>query len=271
MGLLDGKTALITGAARGQGRSHAIRLAGEGARIIAVDIAQQINDIPYALANEGDLEKTRALVEEAGGEILTRQLDVRDLDALKALIAEVGPVDIAVANAGIVYLGTAWEVPQNEWQDTIDVNLTGVWNTLQAVVPGMIELGSGSIILTASVTAEHAQAGLAPYVASKHGVLGLMRAFALELAPHNIRVNTVNPGNVDTPIIDNPPMHRRLRPDLEAPTKEDAAVAFAKMNTMDVPWVDPIDISNAVLWLASDQARFVTGSSITVDAGLLLS
>jgi SDR family mycofactocin-dependent oxidoreductase len=271
MGQLTGRTALITGAARGQGRAHAVRCAEEGANIVAIDIASQIDTVPYPMATPEDLAETERLVKELGVSIRTEVLDVRDREALTGLASDVGPIDVVVANAGIVSQHAAWNHPQQQWHDIMDVNLTGTWNTLQATIPGMIERGArASIVLIASVTAVHAQANISAYGASKHGVIGLMRSFARELAPHGVRVNAVIPGNVDTPMIDNPAVHELVRPDVKNPGRQDAAQAFASMNAIDVPWVEARDVSNAVLWLASDQARYVTGTSITVDAGLLL-
>jgi SDR family mycofactocin-dependent oxidoreductase len=271
-GRLAGKTALITGGARGQGRSHALRLAEEGANIVAVDIADQIDTVPFPMGTREDLAETGRLVQKLGVSVRTEKLDVRDPEALAALVAEIESIDIVVANAGIVSQEVAWKYPQRQWQDTIDVNLTGTWNTLQATVPSMIEKRTkGSIIVISSVCGVRAQNNIAAYTVSKHGLIGMVRSFALELAPYGIRVNAVNPGNVDTPMINNQPIYRLLRPDLENPGREEAAEAFRSMNLMDVPWVDARDISNAVLWLASEEARYVTGTSITVDAGLLLA
>jgi SDR family mycofactocin-dependent oxidoreductase len=203
MGRVEGKVALITGAARGQGRSHALRLAEEGADIIAVDVCGQLDTVPYAMATEADLEETAKQVEDRDRRILTRQADVRDLGQLQAAVAdgvsEFGHLDIVCANAGIGSMGPAWELSEETWQDMIDVNLTGVWKTVKAVIPQMIEQGTGgSIVLTSSIFGVQAGANVAHYVAAKHGVTGLMRALAVELAPHRIRVNSVHPTTVDT-------------------------------------------------------------------------
>lgn len=270
-GLLAGKRVLITGAARGQGRSHALRMAEEGADILAVDIADQINTVPFLMGTHEDLAETERLVTEIGVSVRTEKLDVRDREALSTFVSEVEPIDIVVANAGIVSQEVAWRYSQEQWQDIMEVNLTGTWNTLQATVPGMIEQKvKGSIVLISSVCGVRAQSNIAAYNVSKHGLIGMMRSFALELAPFGIRVNAVNPGNVDTPMINNAAVYQLLRPDLEKPGREEAAEAFRNMNLMDTPWVAARDISNAVLWLASDEARYVTGTSIAVDAGLLL-
>lgn len=272
MGTLTGKTAFITGVARGMGRAHALRLAEEGADIVGIDVPSQIETVPFEMSTGDDLDETVRQVRALGRSITVDRIDVRDRDAMERFVTAAGPIHVAVANAGISGLQAAWKVSQEQWQDTVDVNLTGVWNTIQAVLPDMLARGEGgSIVLIASVCAVHPSRGLTPYVASKHGVLGLMRGFALELAPHRIRVNTVNPGNVDTPMINNDAVFERMIRGQEEGRKEEALKVFSRMNAMDTPWVESRDIANAVAWLASDEARFVTGSSITVDAGLLLT
>lgn len=272
MTLLDNRTAFITGIARGQGRAHALRLAAEGADIVGIDAPAQIDSVPFAMGTEGDLDETVRQVESLGRKITVNRIDVRDRNGMERFIEEAGPIDIAVANAGISSIEAAWKVNQQRWQDTIDVNLTGVWNTIQAVLPGMLARGQGgSIIIIASVCGVHPSRGLTPYVASKHGAIGLMKGFALELAPHRIRVNTVNPGNVDTPMINNEAVYERMLRGQNDRGREGAVKMFSQMNAMDTPWVESRDVANAVAWLASDEARFVTGTSITVDAGLLLT
>jgi SDR family mycofactocin-dependent oxidoreductase len=273
MGRVEGKVALITGAARGQGRSHALRLAEEGADIIAVDVCSQLDTVPYAMATEADLEETAKQVEDRDRRILTRQADVRDLGQLQAAVAdgvsEFGHVDIICANAGILSASPAWEISEETWQEMIDVNLTGVWKTVKAVIPRMIEQGSGgSIILTSSTAGLIAFGNLAHYTAAKHGVTGLMRTLAVELAPHRIRVNSVHPTTVDTDMIQNSLVYQLFlgRPDA---SRADAEVAMKGLNALPIPWVEAVDISNAVLYLASDEARYVTGTTHLVDAGAL--
>ena len=269
MGRLDGKVAFITGAARGQGRSHAIRLAEEGADIIAVDICGPIETVPYPLASEDDLDETAREVESRGRRIVAQPADVRDDAALQkafdAGVAEVGPVDIVVANAGIASIG------QNElraaWQDVIDVNLTGVFNTVETAVPSMIERGAGGCIVLTSSTAGltgiggRTRGGLA-YTASKHGVVGLMRNYATTLAPYLIRVNSVHPTGVNTDMVVNEAMQEFLR--LE-PQRVNGLT-----NAMPVELLEAVDISNAIVWLASEEARYVTGVTLPVDAGFTL-
>jgi SDR family mycofactocin-dependent oxidoreductase len=274
MGRVEGKVALITGAARGQGRSHALRLAEEGADIIALDVCSQVETVPYAMATEADLEETAKQVEDRDRRILTRQADVRDLGQLQAAVAdgvsEFGHLDIVCANAGIASIGVAWELTEESWHDMIDINLTGVWKTVKAAVPQMLEQGSGgSIILTSSIFGVQAGANVAHYVAAKHGVTGLMRALAVELAPHRIRVNSVHPTTVDTDMIQNRMTYELFLGRSDA-SRADAEMGMKVLNALPVPWVDAVDISNAVLFLASDEARYVTGTALAVDAGSLL-
>jgi SDR family mycofactocin-dependent oxidoreductase len=272
MARLDGKVAFITGAARGQGRSHALRLAEEGAEIIACDICEQIESVPYEMASEDDLQETVRMVEDLDQRIVSRKADVRDEGQLKAVVeeglSELGRIDIVCANAGIASYAPAWELTEEQWQDMIDTNLTGVWETCKVAIPHMIERGEGgSIILTSSTAGIMGLANTAHYVAAKHGVVGLMKTLANELAPHMIRVNSIHPTVVDTPMVQNEGTYRLFRPDLENPTAEDAAEGFKSLNALPIPWVEARDISNAVLWLASDDARYVTGQQLKVDAG----
>jgi SDR family mycofactocin-dependent oxidoreductase len=269
---LDGKVAFVTGAARGQGRSHALRLAEEGAEIVACDICEQIDTVEYPLASEDDLNETARLVEDLDRRIVARKADVRDGGQLKVVveegISEFGKIDIVCANAGIATYGPSWELTEEAWQDMIDTNLTGVWETCKAVIPHMIERGEGgSIILTSSTAGIMGLANIGHYTAAKHGVVGLMKVLANELAPHMIRVNSIHPTGVDTPMVQNEATYRLFLPDVENPTREDAAQAFQTLNSLPIPWVEARDISNAVLWLASDEARYVTGQQLKVDAG----
>lgn len=275
MGRLDGKVALVSGAGRGQGRSHARRLAEEGADIIAFDICRDIDTSVIPLSKPEDLAETARLVEEHDRRIVTAEADSRDLRAVTEVVergvGEFGRLDIVCANAGISSYAPAHELTEQQWQDMIDVNLTGVWKTCKAVIPHMIEAGNGgSIILTSSTAGLKALGNLAHYVSAKHGVVGLMRTLAVELAPHMIRVNTVNPTTVLTDMIDNEPSFQLFRPDLESPTRADAEEAFRSINALPIPWVEPVDISNAIVWLASDEARYVTGVTLPVDAGFMV-
>ena len=263
-GRVAGKVAFITGAARGQGRSHAIRLAEEGADIIAVDICRDYGTVPYAMATEADLAQTVKAVEAMDRRIVATQADVRAFGSLKAAVddgvAQLGRLDIVSANAGICTVQPWDEVSPAVWQDTLDTNLTGVWNTMVVSVPHLIAAGGGSIICTSSTAGIKGLPYLAPYVAAKHGVVGIARTMANELASHKIRVNTVHPTGVDTP------MGTGLG-GLEALIGRDPNLGPIYMNTLPVEIVEPRDISNAVLFLASDEARYVTGLEFTVDAG----
>jgi SDR family mycofactocin-dependent oxidoreductase len=276
-GRVDGKVAFITGAARGQGRSHAVRLAQEGADIIAVDVCKRItsnDDIPAPTPD--DLAETADLVKGLNRRIVTAEVDVRDYDALKAAVdggvEQLGRLDIIVANAGIGNGGqTLDHTSESDWTDMIDVNLSGVWKTVKAAVPHLISAGrGGSIILTSSVGGLKAYAHTGHYIAAKHGVVGLMRTFAVELGHHFIRVNSVHPTNVNTPLFMNEGTMKLFRPDLENPSPDDMAVVAQMMHVLPIGWVEPVDISNAVLFLASDEARYVTGLTMTVDAGSML-
>lgn len=276
MGKLKGKVAFITGAARGQGRSHAVRLAEEGADIIAVDVAQQLSTTEYPLATAEDLGETVRLVEALGRRIVAKQADVRNYDvlasAVDAGVSELGRLDIVVANAGIAGFGKVDELSEEQWREMIDVNLTGVWHTTKVAIRHLRQAGGGSIILTSSVAGLRGTANLAHYIAAKHGVVGLMRALAVELAHDRIRANSVHPTSVDTAMIHNDLTYALFAPDLAAAQRDRAALSerFASINVLPIDWVDPVDISNAVVWLASDDARYVTGVTLPVDAGTLV-
>jgi SDR family mycofactocin-dependent oxidoreductase len=263
-GRVAGKVAFITGAARGQGRSHAIRLAQEGADIIAVDICEDIASAGYGMATEADLADTVKAVEALDRRIFAQKADVRDASALKAAldagVAELGRLDIVSANAGICTVQTWDEVTPEVWQDTLDTNLTGVWNTMVAATPHLIANGGGSIICTSSTAGIKGLPFLSPYVAAKHGVVGIARSLANELAQYKIRVNTVHPTGVQTPMVAG-------LGGLDAILGRDPQLGPIFMNTYPIEIVEPVDISNAVLFLASDEARYVTGLQFTVDAG----
>jgi (+)-trans-carveol dehydrogenase len=274
-GRVAGKVAFITGAARGQGRSHAIRLAQEGADIIAVDICGQVESVPYPMSTPDDLAQTVKEVEALDRRIVATQADVRDYGALKAAVddgvAQLGRLDIVSANAGIFSFGTLEELDDTTWQDMIDVNLTGVWHAAKAAIGHLRAAGGGSIILTSSTAGLQAIENTGHYTSAKHGVVGLMRTLARELAPDMIRVNSVHPTVVNTDMVQNAATYALFAPDLpEAErTKETIAPRFAALNVLPINWVEPVDISNAVLWLASDEARYVTGVTLPIDAGLL--
>ncbi len=274
-GRVEGKVAFVTGAARGQGRSHAVRLAEEGADIVAVDICAQVDSVTsYEMATADDLRETVALVEALDRRIIAATADVRDFahlsHVLDGAVAELGHLDIVCANAGIYSTGRMVDLSEQTWQDMIDINLTGVWHTCKAAIPHLIAAGGGSMILTSSAVGLKASQNVGHYGAAKHAVVGLMRTLALELAGDMIRVNSVHPTGVDTPMIMNDSLYRQMRPDAAHPTREDVIPVMSSMNALPVPWVEPIDISNAVLFLASDEARYVTGVTFPVDAGLTI-
>ena len=272
MARLEGKVAFITGAARGQGRSHAVRLAQEGADIIAVDVCRQVETVPYPTATPEDLAETVRQVEALDRRIVATEADVRDLAALTAAVdagvAELGRLDIVLANAGISTPAPSLEMDEETWQTMIDVNLTGVWKTLRASVPHVIAGGrGGSVVITSSLAAIYANPGTAHYSAAKAGLVMLAKVLAKELAPQNIRVNTIHPTTVATDMILNDVTYRLFRPDLESPTRADFEEAALTLNALPVPAIEAVDISNAVLYLVSDDGRYVTGTTHVVDAG----
>jgi SDR family mycofactocin-dependent oxidoreductase len=276
MGRVQGKVAFITGAARGQGRSHAVRLAEEGADIIAVDRCEDFETIGYPMATPEDLEETAKLVEKTGRGIVTAQGDVKDTGALKEALdrglAEFGKVDIVVAQAGIA--GMKGQPPLQAWIDVINTNLIGTINAIQVALPHLAE--GASIIATGSTaalmdTSKKDNPGNDPggmaYVHSKRALSNFVHDLATELSPRGIRANVVHPTNCNTDMLRSEPMYRSFRPDLENPELKDAEPVFYVQQAMKVPWVEPEDISNAVLWLASDESRFVTGAQLRIDAG----
>ncbi len=272
MGRLDGQVAFITGAARGQGRSHALALAAEGADIIAVDICRQAETVPYPMSTPGDLAETVREVEALDRRVIASQVDIRDLAAVQKAVdegvTELGRLDIVLANAGISAPAPTLEMDEAVWDEMIDINLTGQWKTICAAVPHIIAGGrGGSVVITSSLAALHANENTAHYSAAKAGLVGLMKVLAKELAPKNIRVNTIHPTTVATDMILNEPTYRLFRPDLENPNREDFEVAARTLNKLPIAAVDPVDISNAVLYLITEAGRYVTGTTFVVDAG----
>lgn len=276
MGRVQGKVAFVTGAGRGQGRSHAVRLAEEGADIIAVDMCQDVATTKYPLATPEDLQETVRLVEKLDRRIVAVQADVREAAQLRAAVdqglAELGRLDIVVAQAGIAPLGG--EPPLQAWTDVVNTNLIGTINAIQAALPHLTE--GASIIATGSNAAlmNHAivdvpgsDPGGTGYAFAKRALSEYVHELATNLAPRGMRANVVHPTNVNTPMLQSPPMYRSFRRDLENPTREDAELAFPAMQAMPIPYVEPVDISNAVLFLASDEARYITGVQLRVDAG----
>ena len=273
MGLLDGKVAFITGGSRGQGRAHAVTCAREGADVIVIDIAGQLATVPYQLATADDLDETVKLVEAQGRRALAIKADVRSQrqldDAVAAGIAEFGKIDILIANAGIWTMGSFWELTDEQWDEMIGVNLTGVWKAAKAVAPHMIDRRSGSIVITASVNALEAGQYTAHYVAAKHGLIGLMRNIALELAPYGIRCNAISPGAVKTPMTNHQGAWDMFAGHLGG-TEEDMIEAGHHYTLLaGTSWLDPQDIANAALYLNSGLASRVTGVTLPVDAGHL--
>jgi len=275
-GRVKGKVAFVTGAARGQGRSHAVRLAEEGADIIAVDLCRDIDTIGYPMAAPEDLDETARLIEKTGQSAVVAQSDVRDAAQLQAALdsglAEFGRLDIVVGQAGIA--GMKGQPPLQAWCDVINTNLIGTINAIQAALPHLSE--GASIIATGSTaalmdTAKKDNPGNDPggmaYIHSKRGIAHFVHDLATELAPLGIRANAVHPTNTNTAMLQSEPMYRSFRPDLERPTRADAEPVFGVQQAMKIPYVEPEDISNAVLWLASDEARYVTGMQLRVDAG----
>lgn len=272
-GRLAGKVALITGGARGQGRSHAVRFAEEGADVVLVDLCGPVGSAPYPMADAADLQQTVQLVEDLDRRALAVRADVRDLAALRSAVADAvaafGRLDVVVANAGIASYAPALEMDEGTWQEMIDINLTGVWKTVRAAAPALVEGGrGGAVVLTSSVAGLIAFPALAHYCAAKHGLVGLAKVLAVELAPHGIRVNSVHPTNVDTDMIQNPAIHALFSGGAPGADRATAAAAMKAMHALPIPWVDAVDISNAVVWLASDEARYVTGIALPVDGGM---
>jgi (+)-trans-carveol dehydrogenase len=272
MGRVEGKVAFVTGAARGQGRSHAVRLAQEGADIIAVDVCRQVETVPYSTATSEDLAETVRQVEALDRRIIATEADVRDLAALQAAVddgvAQLGRLDIVLANAGISTPASTLEMDEETWSTMIDVNLTGQWKTIKAAVPHVVAGGrGGSVVITSSLAAIYANPNTAHYSAAKAGLVMLAKVLAKELAPHSIRVNTIHPTTVATDMILNEPTYRLFRPDLENPTRADFEEAALTLNKLPVPAIEAVDISNAVLYLVSEEGRYVTGTTHVVDAG----
>lgn len=271
MARLDGRVALITGGSRGQGRSHALTLAREGADIIICDIAEQVDTVPYEMGTGEQLDETVGMVEDLDRRCVAVKADVRDSGEMRGVadraISEYGKIDILCANAGIFSFGTVAEMSDQMWHDMIATNLTGVFNSMRAVLPHMVEQNYGRIVATSSMAGRMGMQNIGHYVAAKWGVLGLVKTLSLEVAGNGVTVNAVCPTGVDTDMIQNEAAYRLFLPDNENPTREDAAGAFATLNAQPIPWVEPQDISNAILFLVSDDARYITGEAINVAAG----
>ena len=258
---LTGKVAVITGSSRGIGKAIATRLAEDGHDLV-------VSDLPSMAET---LEQTRAELEGLGVQAVALTGDVSDAESVRGLVqgtAEtLGSLDVMVANAGIASYGRAWELDETTWQDMIDVNLTGVWHTAKAAIPQLIEAGGGAMVFTSSIGGFKGIQQVGHYVSAKHGVVGLMRNLANELAPHRVRVNTVHPTNVDTHMIQNPGTWGMFAPGDPEPTQEKAIPGFTSLNALEIPWIESVDVANAVLFLLSDEARYITGATLPVDAG----
>jgi len=271
MGSVDGRVALVTGAARGQGRAHALALAHEGADLVITDICSDISTVPYALGSAEELAETAALVEATGRRCLSMTADIRDTAAM-GLVAEAGidtfgGIDICVANAGVTGYGKFHELDDDTWNDMIDVDLTGTFKTLRAVLPHMLERRYGRIIATSSMAGRMGNANLAHYVAAKWGVIGMVKSLAMEVANKGITVNAIAPAAVDTPMLHNEAMYKLFCPDMDAPTREDVTPRYQAMNRLGVAWMNPEEISRAVLFVAADAAGSMTGQVIEVSLG----
>jgi SDR family mycofactocin-dependent oxidoreductase len=271
VGALDGRVALVTGGARGQGRSHAVALARAGARVVVCDACTNIASIEYPMATRTDLDETAKLVAAEGQECLALEADVRELEAIDAVVTEAtqmfGGVDILIANAG-VSLGVPVQATSGaQWSDVIDINLTGVFNAIRAVSAGMIERRYGRIVGISSMMGRRATSNIAAYTASKWGVIGLVKAAACDLASHGITVNAIAPGTVDTPMVQNDHLYRVVRPDLESPGPDDVAPFLAMLNPQNEAWFPAEEITRAVLFLVEEGARSITGAVLSVDSG----
>ena len=274
-GRVAGKVALISGAARGQGRSHAVRLAQEGADIIALDICANIPSVNYELATSSDLEETVRQVEGLDRRIVAVEVDVREAgavdEAVAAGVAALGRLDVISAGAGVGVAGQTIDLDDQAWRDAIDVNLTGAWHVAKSGAKHIIAGQNGGVIVfTGSAVALKPVQNVGPYLASKHGLVGLTRSLALELASHRIRVNCIHPTSVDTAMIHNETTYRLFRPGAETITRAEVSEIYRTLNVLDVDWIDAVDISNALLFLASDEARYITGIELPVDAGFAI-
>ncbi len=267
----DGKVALITGAARGQGRSHAIAFAEQGADVVLCDRCEDRDVVRYPLATQEDLDETVRLVQATGRKAISATFDTSDRQAMNSLVeraeSELGRIDIAVANAGVSVAAPVQSMSEAQWAETIGSNLTGVFNTVGAVAPGMISRGYGRIITISSMLGRAGNTNMAAYAASKWGVIGLSKSAALDLAPHGITVNTIAPGNISTPMIHNDSLYAMMRPDLDKPTADDVAPIFQTLHAQPVPWLDAEEITRVVLFFAAEASAHISGTVLPVDAG----
>jgi SDR family mycofactocin-dependent oxidoreductase len=271
MGRFDGKVVLVTGGARGQGRSHALAFAKEGAEIVVADIARQVDTVPYAMATDDDLRETVKLVEALDQRCVAVTADLRDSDGAKAAVSaaidQFGKLDILLVNHGLLSLSPVVDMSDEVWDDVIATDLTGVFKAVRAALPPMIAQEHGRIVVTASMAGRVGLPTVAHYCAAKWGVLGFVKSVAREVAPSNITVNAVCPTNVDTDMIHNPDFYALFAPGVENPTQQQVIPGFQSLNAIPVPWIQPIDVSNAMMFLAADEARYITGEALHVSAG----
>lgn len=271
MGRFDGKTVLITGGARGQGRSHALAFAREGADIVVTDIAKQVDTVPYTMSSEADLKETVSQVEAMDQRCLAIQADARDTEATNAAVAQAvdqfGKIDVLIVNHGLLSLSTVADMSDEVWDDVIASDLTGVFKAVRAVIPHMVSQRSGRIVATASMAGRTGLPTVAHYCAAKWGVIGFVKSVAREVAGDGVTVNCVCPTNVDTDMIHNEAFYALFAPGVDNPSRDDVIPGFQSLNAVPVPWIEAIDISNAMLFLASDEARYITGEALHVSAG----
>ena len=270
-GAVEGRVALVTGAARGQGRAHAVALAREGADVVVTDLCADIGTVPYPLGSRAELDETVRLVQAEGRRCFAVVADIRDTAAMDAVVTETissfGGLDICVANAGVTGYARFQDLDDRTWEDMIDVDLTGTFRTIRAALPHMLERRYGRIIATSSMAGRMGNPNLAHYVAAKWGVIGMIKSLAMEVADKGITANAIAPAAVDTPMLHNPAMYALFCPDLEDPTRDDVTPRYRRMNRMGVAWMDPTEISRAVVFLAADAAGSMTGQVMEVSLG----